>query len=274
MRPCRHGPKGFELRCVKAMTAMPQPGGLDYWTAPRRPRPGRAGRVALATAVSVLGHLAILVGVSWRLTPDPREAEPDSVSVALIDLASPDPAPAPAPPAPAKAAPQPKAAPPPQPQPATAKARPAPPVPVPALVSVTAAPAPDPSSALSDSQIASATRAGAGSGSGSGGRACDMVAFLQAELRKDGRVRNAVASAQTGGRPAFVWNGEWIRSPGQEGEGLAVVRQAVMVEVAFAPPPCRTDPVRGLVLIDLDDAPGGARIILGAAQWRWSDLLG
>ena len=251
------------------MTVTP-PRGFDYWTAPKRRRVGHKRRVTFATLVSVVGHVAILVGISWRLTPDPREAEPDAVSVALVDFGAPDPAPAAAPPAPAKAAPTPKAAPAPRPQPTPAKARPAPPAPTPALVSVAAtAPSPNPSAQLTDSQIASAARAASGAGSGTGGRPCDMLTFLQAELRKDNRVRNAVMAARTGGRPAYVWNGEWLVSPGEEGEGLAVVRQAVMVEVAFAPEACRADPVQGLVMIDLD----GARIVFGAGRWRWSDLL-
>ena len=37
---------------------------------------------------------------------------------------------------------------------------------------------------------------------------------------------------------------------------------------------CRTAPVHGLVLIALNDAPGSARLVVGAGDWRWSDLLG
>ena len=77
-----------------------------------------------------------------------------------------------------------------------------------------------------------------------------------------------------GGKATLVWNGAWIRSPGQDGEGLAIVREAMMTHIAFAPAACRADPVRGLVLISLSDAPGASRLALGAGEWRWSDLLG
>jgi hypothetical protein len=51
------------------------------------------------------------------------------------------------------------------------------------------------------------------------------------------------------------------------------VREAIMWEVAFAPQACREEPVRGLVLLSLNDQ-GGHRIVLGSGDWRWSDLLG
>ena len=51
------------------------------------------------------------------------------------------------------------------------------------------------------------------------------------------------------------------------------VRQAIVMEVAFAPEACRAEPMSGLVLIAMNDAPGAARLVLGAGQWRWSDLL-
>jgi hypothetical protein len=47
-----------------------------------------------------------------------------------------------------------------------------------------------------------------------------------------------------------------------------------MLEVAFAPRACRTQPVRGLVLLSTADAPGAGRVVLGAGAWRWNDLLG
>jgi hypothetical protein len=31
--------------------------------------------------------------------------------------------------------------------------------------------------------------------------------------------------------------------------------------------------VRGLVMISMNDAPGAARVVVGASDWRWSDLL-
>jgi hypothetical protein len=101
-----------------------------------------------------------------------------------------------------------------------------------------------------------------------------MIRRLQRVLRADGRVRAAVNNAHAaGGRPLIVWRGDWIQSSGEDGKGLAGLRQAISMEVAFAPESCRAEPVRGVVLLSLSDSPGGARIALGAGTWRWSDLL-
>jgi len=119
---------------------------------------------------------------------------------------------------------------------------------------------------------------GSGPGSGTGGGRCDMVERLQTVLRRDANIRAVAAGAHaslSGGRGALlVWNGDWLRNPGQEGKGLAGLRQAIAVEVAFAPAACRAQVVNGLVLIRLGDAPGDPRLALGAGRWRWSDLLG
>ena len=120
----------------------------------------------------------------------------------------------------------------------------------------------------SDAELASATTAE----SGGAGRACNMAGWLQARLRKDPNVQAAMAQAQRG-RPLRVWNGDWVRHTGQEGNGLATVREALMWEVAFAPQACRAEPVHGLVLLSLNDGPGAARVALGSGEWRWSDLL-
>ena len=101
-----------------------------------------------------------------------------------------------------------------------------------------------------------------------------MVRRLQAALRRDARVQAAAAEVRRSGpRAVLVWNGDWIQSAGEAGKGLAGVRQAISLEVAFAPEACRAQPVHGLVLITLNDAPGSARLVLGGGVWRWSDLL-
>ena len=127
--------------------------------------------------------------------------------------------------------------------------------------------------ALSDAQLASAASAGGGGGSD---RPCDMARRLQAALRKDARVQAAVADARAsgvGGKALFVWNGDWIRSGGQEGNGLAAVREAMIWEIGFAPEACRAEAVHGLVAFSLDDGPGGARLVVGSGAWHWTDLL-
>jgi len=119
---------------------------------------------------------------------------------------------------------------------------------------------------------------GAGSGSGSGGGSCDMVRWVQDAVRDDAAVRRAVIAASqdmnAGGRAMLVWNGDWLQSRNQAGKGLAGVRQAIALEVAFAPAECRNQTMRGLAVLKLEDAPDGARIALGKGSWRWSDLLG
>ena len=63
-----------------------------------------------------------------------------------------------------------------------------------------------------------------------------------------------------------------MRCLDEDGKGLAAVREAIIWEVAFAPAACRTQPVHGLVLISLNDAPGAPRLVVGSDRWRWSDL--
>jgi hypothetical protein len=114
-----------------------------------------------------------------------------------------------------------------------------------------------------------------GGGAGSGGR-CDMVRRLQKALRNDASVKAAIAQIRRApgfeGRPLVVWNGDWVRHGDEDGKGLASVRQAIAVEVGFAPRACRSQPMRGMVMLSLNDGPG-ARVVLGAGAWRWSDLL-
>ncbi len=214
-------------------------------------------------ALSLTAHLSALLAVLWIYAAPSAQPGTEPVTVSLID-APPQPAP-PAPPAPAKPSPARKAshrkA---KPQPAP-RNRPSPRAP--------AVQATDTASELSDAQMAQAATAGTGSGVGSGGRACNMIAWLQAELRKDPEVQAALSEVSHGGRATLVWNGEWIRSPGQDGPGLAIVREAVMIHVAFAPAACRADPVKGLVMLSLAEGPGSPRLAMGTGEWRWTDLL-
>lgn len=125
---------------------------------------------------------------------------------------------------------------------------------------------------LSEAQLASATRAGSGSTS-----RCSMATWLQNAMRRDSLVQGAAAEALRAGdsprKAILVWNGDWVRHSDQEGKGLAAIREAIMWEVAFAPAACRANPVRGLILITLNDTRGSANLVLGARYWRWSDLL-
>jgi hypothetical protein len=126
---------------------------------------------------------------------------------------------------------------------------------------------PEPGAELSSAELAGAASADSGGGGGS----CDLARQVQGALRKDPLVQSAVAG-QTG-KAIKVWNGDWVRSGGEDGKGLAAVREAIIWEVAFAPEACRTRPVHGLILLSMNTAPGAARLAVGAGEWRWSDLL-
>lgn len=129
--------------------------------------------------------------------------------------------------------------------------------------------APDTSDLLSESQLAGAVSAGEG---GAGGSGCDIARRIQRALRRDRLVHIAVEDANRVGKAILLWNGDWVQSGGQEGKGLSAVREAIMWEVAFAPEACRNKREHGLVLLSLAD--GRTRFALGAADWRWSDILG
>ncbi len=246
---------------------------------PRGPSPTTRWAIALSLAAHLLIPLALLTA---RPPLDPSD-EPEPMVVILFQPPPPPPPPpepaptvaqTPAPPAPAKPLPPAKPAP-------KLKAHISPrPAPV-APVYVAAAPVTEPFPSLSDGQLAGATMAGAGAGAGGsgsgggGGAQCDMVERLQAALRRDPDIQAAVSDAgrRTGGRALHVWNGDWVQNPGQAGKGLAGLRQAIAMEVAFAPAACRSQPVRGLVLITLGDGAGAGRLALGTGAWRWTDLL-
>lgn len=227
----------------------------------------------LAGAVSVLAHGLIVFGVMSLHAASPREYVEEPVPIAMFakpEIIAARPA------APAASAAAEK------PPPTQEIVRPTPRPPPPTVKTLVADKEEEeevePTPELSDGQIAGAATAGSGgTGSGgAGGGSCDMIRWLQAALRKDHMVQSAVAEAHrnpgASGKPLWVWNGDWIRSHGQEGEGLAAVRQAIIWEVAFSPAACRAQSMRGLVMISMDDSPRSARIVVGSEVWRWSDL--
>lgn len=210
--------------------------------------------------------LALWGALSMQATP-PVVHEPPPMIVAIVPLPPPPPIPPP-PPAPPTVNPTPKPAPATPPK-RRAISRPTP-KPPPEIAPIAAGKAPKPQSGveLSESDIAGATT----SSNGAGGGTCNMARWLEGQLRKDAHVQAAIAQANQG-KPIIVWNGSWVRHPGQEGAGLAAVREVLMWEIAFAPEACRSKPVRGLILLSLNDGPGGARVAFGRGEWRWSDML-
>lgn len=244
----------------------------------------------LAAVVSVGAHLAILACLfAFRptpLAPPTPPVPPEAIFVTVAPRIPPAPAeesaeeagePPPTPPKPPSPPPRQAVRPPPIPPPPDI-----PPVPAPA------APTPQPMPGLSDAQLAGAITVGngmgvaAGPGAGGGGEGngaapCDMVRRLQDALGRDPDIRAAViretALAGPGARGVHVWNGDWVQSPSQEGKGLAGVRQAIALEIAFAPAACRAQSMRGLVVLSIGDGPRPARLALGGGAWRWTDLL-
>ena len=242
----------------------------------RQPRhQGPQGRL-LGASISVAGHLLVLIALLWTWAEPPAIPEPAAVVVALIDEPAPTPKVAQAgsrSPSPARSRPRRAVARPGHAQQVRSKPTHGP------SQSATKPPekAEDAESGieLSAAQIAIASTAGSGSGSGSGsgggGGVCDMAARVQMALRKDPLVRAALAGSA--GKAAMVWNGDWVRGQGEDGKGLAAVREAIVWEIAFAPPACRAQSVRGLVMLSLNEAAGSARLAVGTGEWRWSDLL-
>ena len=235
-------------------------------------RDGR--RRALAAALSLGAHAALGVLILFVPTARTPAPEPPPVVIALVrePFAPPKPAPRPdpAPPAPTwKATAAPHAA---HPH-AVSQTRASLGRPSPAHTTALAAgddpPGAGDESGVSDSELAGAAGAGAGGG---GGGTCDMAARLGAALGKDRLLRSAVAGYA--GRAIRVWNGDWVRGGAEDGKGLAAVREAIMWEVAFSPAACRSQAVRGLVVVTVPGTQGSVRLALGAGQWRWSDLLG
>jgi hypothetical protein len=247
----------------------------------------RRGGKGVAVVVSLAAHAAA-VAVLFAAHVTPAPPEPPSVMVSLVDP-PPPPEPPPPPPAPHEAPKSPVKAPKKPPSPDklrdTARAAPRSPLrvtkaPIPKDVTpLPASPKPAPARVmgLGESELIGAATAGSGSGGGGGGAGCDMVRLLQEGLRKNPRARASLMRAHAGtvgaGRAPLVWSGDWVRTDGEEGDGLSGLREMIMMEVAFAPAACRAEPMRGLVLISLNDGPGAARFALGGGHWRWSDLL-
>ncbi len=197
------------------------------------------------------GALAIFLW--WHASPPahPDVTEP-VIEVSLIDT------PRPAPPEP----PVPEELPRLSPQPTR----------MPAPVIHISTPSQDTSDLLSESQLAGAATADGEGAGGGGDGGCNTAALVQQALQRDPLVHSAVANANRTGKSVMLWNGDWVRSGGEDGKGLSAVREAVLWEWAFAPPACRNMRVHWLVLITL--AYEKIHFAIGTGDWKGSDLLG
>lgn len=259
----------------QAQEWTPETVGAAYappWPADAPPPRRRLGRRLAIVALSLAGHVgAVMVLLSARTAPVTEPFDPEPMAVSLVDPIPPPPpppppvdaqapAPTPAPPAPVNAKPLRNIARPTKaPAPTDVK-------PLPAINAPLAFAAGE----LSDGELASATAAGSGAGAGGG---CDVARRLQDALQKNPRVQAALVRAPDLGRGAKIWNGDWIRNPAQDGAGLAVIREAIMMEVLSAPEACRREPMHGLFLISLNHPGGAARVAVGTGSWRWGDVL-
>jgi hypothetical protein len=234
-----------------------------------------AQRRLLGAGVSLVAHGFVLLVLLTSHKQLPAAVEEPPMYVALVqspkpprhEKPAPPPSPAPASAKPSKAKAESQTRPPPKlVQARLAKAR----SPDVAPLVVGDSGDTDDTGVASDAQVAAAASAGSGRGLG-----CDMAGRLQSALRRDARAQAAAAAATlgAGGRALLVWDGRWVRSRGQAGAGLAALREAMLWEIGFAPPACRSEQVRGLVRLSLGDRPGAAQIILGRGSWRWADLL-
>lgn len=227
--------------------------------APPRLRAERRRRRIAGAVPSVAAHLAILAVIVLMPKPLPEATVEDApISVTLV----PGEKPAPVPKA-EEEAPKPKAEPP-KHQSLVRRAAVKAPADAP-----TAGKEPKPPQSgveLSDSELAGAASADSGGGGGS----CDLARQLQGALRKDPLVQAAVAGS--GGKAIRIWNGGWVQSNGEDGKGLAAVREAISWVIAFAPEACKSRAEHGLILLSMNTAPGSARLAVGAAEWRWKDL--
>jgi len=217
-----------------------------------------AGQVArrdrlLAWGCSAGVHLIVAAALFWPRAAPPPAKPSTTILVSVLPTPKPSGPPDQADPGGSDSAVQPTLV------------RPAAPTPVPVIFNVS-----DNSDLLTESQLAGAT--GVGERGGGGGGGCDLARAVQQKLRDDSLVRRAVEGADRLGKATMLWNGDWVRSGGQDGKGLSAVRQAIMWEVAFAPEACRNEPMHGLLLLSLAD--GGTRFAIGSGVWRWSDLLG
>jgi hypothetical protein len=227
--------------------------------APARVRAERRRRRVVGAMPSLAGHLAILAIILLLPKPLPQTTVEDSpvMSVSIVPGEKPSPEP--------KAEEETKPQPQPKPQQRHVLVRRAAPKAPPEAPSA----GKDPKPPQSGVELSAADLAGAASvDSGGGGGQCDLARQLQSALRKDPLVQAAVASS--GGKAIRVWNGDWVQSTGEDGKGMAAVREAMIWEIAFAPEACKSRPVHGLILLSMNT---GARLAVGAGEWKWGDLL-
>ena len=123
-----------------------------------------------------------------------------------------------------------------------------------------------------DGEVALSVAAAASAASG---RACDLTQWLQTALQNNPQSQVALAQiprpARSVANAMMLWNGRWVEMPAAAG-GLQALRAAVLAGVASAPAACRSEVIRGPVLLTLADPAGSTILAIGSGEWRWDDL--
>ncbi len=197
--------------------------------------------ISLTAAVS----LPLSVMLALLLTTIPKVVAPEERRVAVFDVPS----------ANATVPPKPRPKPIVKPKPA-----PIPPVPLP----VPAEPV------LPPQVVALLAEASAQAG------ACDLTAPVEAALRADPAIADAVATIPRDSRSVanaiLLWNQDWL-APDEIGSGaLPTIRDTIVATIEAATPECRNAVQTGPRFMPLDDA-GATIVVVGSDEWRWQDLV-
>ena len=114
--------------------------------------------------------------------------------------------------------------------------------------------------------------------SGAPGAACDIGRAVQSALQSDPEAHGAILLIPSRERSAanavMLWNGQWIEPAEAGGDAaFATLRIAIRQIVATAEPDCRDQPIVGPRFMLIPEARATMVVVVGAAAWRWSDLL-
>jgi hypothetical protein len=190
----------------------------------------------------------------------PAIVAPAAVAVTLVSLAPTAAAATPDPPA------RPEEPPPAEPETPAGKADPGDAPPEAAPQPQPSAEPPSPPASPDTPQLLTATAPG-GCAVPSEVQAALQDATVRAALHRIPSARRSVANA------VMLWDGQWIAAGAlADAATAAPIRQAIAAAVRRADPGCAAAPIRGPMFFVVPDEAGAMVLVMGAAQWRWSDL--
>ncbi len=111
-----------------------------------------------------------------------------------------------------------------------------------------------------------------------GGAGCVLTENVQANLRADSSVRQALAlipaSARSVSNALLLWDGQWIDASAVGGPAaLDPIRVAVAATVRAASADCRKAAVTGPRLLFVDTGSQTQILAFGSGQWTWDQLI-